>query len=323
MTSRTNTRKASELTTEEQQNSEIVETLLKRYQGASTKGLVAVLCPLLVPVAEIDRTANKLQGQSHWRGTFKVAITEENRSVIVVGRTGKFVPKGFADGGTWREIAKGRIIEVDSQAGMAVGEIYTGQAGSKEVLESALAELSDDDYLEIDQYGAAAKVLSGLAEHELAKKAQAEGFTVYRMPEDMAKHLGCYANYDFEFEKDGIRKRVEVKSLWGTNTEYARLIHSTTTKPKGEENSWTEEQRKNYYPTSSCKFATQDIFAVNLFLRTGKIGDFAFARSVSSDEKPHGLPSASGYPEHVNQNPTCTVGDGKWYGTISEVWNLD
>ncbi len=128
-----------------------------------------------------------------------------------------------------------------------------------------------------------------------------------RMPEDMAKHLGQYYNYDFEFERYGVIKKVEVKSLWGTNTDFARLIHST-----GKD-----------YPTSSCKYATQDIFAVSLFLRTGNIRDFAFARSVPSDEKSYGLPPASGYPEHVNQNPRCEIGDGVWFGSIEEVWNLD
>lgn len=46
------------------------------------------------------------------------------------------------------------------------------------------------------------------------------------MPEDCAKHLGTYYNYDFEFEKNGITKKVEVKSIWGTDTRFARLIHS-------------------------------------------------------------------------------------------------
>ena len=132
------------------------------------------------------------------------------------------------------------------------------------------------------------------------------GYTVRRMPEDMAQHIGTYLNYDFEVEKNGVRKKVEVKSLWGTNTKFARLIHSKT----------------DGYPTSSCKFATQDFFAVSLFLRTGRIQDFAFARSVPKDIKPYGLPRAGKFPDHVNQNPPCVPGDGTWFGSLGEVWNL-
>ena len=35
------------------------------------------------------------------------------------------------------------------------------------------------------------------------------------MPEDMAKHIGGYAYYDFEVEKGGVIKKLEAKSLWG------------------------------------------------------------------------------------------------------------
>jgi hypothetical protein len=161
--------------------------------------------------------------------------------------------------------------------------------------------------LEIDQFGASAKVLSGLAEYYLMRQAEAEGYSVRRMPEDMARHLGVYANYDFEFSKNGQTKKVESKSLWGTKTSCARLIHSKT---KG-------------YRSSSCKFITQDIFAVSLFLRTGNITDFAFARSVpQSPERPYGLPVVPKFPDHVTQNPPCEVGNGSWFGSIAEVWDL-
>ena len=220
----------------------------------------------------------------------------------------------------WREIAKGRIIEVDANTGIASAEVYTG--GPRRKLVAALQELEQTDLLEIDQYGASAKVLSGLAEYQLVEAVQNAGFAVRRMPEDMAKHLGAYPNFDFELEKDGVIKKVEVKSIWGTNTEYARLIHSTTTRPAGAEAGWTADQKRNYYPTSSCKFETQDIFAVSLFLRTGNIRDFAFARSVPRDQAAYGLPRAEKHPAHVHQNPSCQVGDGTWFATIDEVWNL-
>lgn len=62
---------------------------------------------------------------------------------------------------------------------------------------------------------------------------------------------------------------------------------------------------------------------VSLFLRTGKVGDFAYARSVPENVKPYGLLRSTNHPEHVNQNPECIVGNGSWFGTLDEVWDLD
>lgn len=236
------------------------------------------------------------------------------------GRTGKFVPNDAGRAGLWREIAKGRLIKIDAANGIAFGEIYV--SGNKINLEKALEELDADDLWEVDQYGASAKVLSALSEFYLVQHAKLRGYEVVRMPEDMARHLGEYPNFDFIFTKNGVSKRIESKSLWGTNTRYARLIHSTTKPPSGAEEIWTEGQRKNYYPTSSCKFATQDIFAVSLFLRTGRIQDIAFARSIPQDIAPYGLPRSTGYPEHVHQNPVCEVGNGVWFSNIDDVWYL-
>lgn len=299
-----------------------VETLTRRYRGASLDSLVAVLCPLLIPIEDLDTEIVKKPGEQHYRASFSVRLGDNNRIVLQRGCTGKFVPADFVqDGAPWRELAKGRIIDVNDDAGVAVGEVYVG--GGRRKLKRALEDVTADDYLEIDQYGAAAKVLSGLAEYHLAEAAVASGYRVRRMPEDMARHLGAYPNYDFQFEKGGIVHKVEVKSIWGTDTDFARLIHSTTTRPKGRKSSWSDQQRQSYYATSSCKFATQDIFAVSLFLRTGNIRDFAFARSVPNDEETYGLPRADGHPEHVNQNPRCAIGDGVWFATIDEVVNLD
>ena len=294
---------------------------MRRYRGSTPKAFVDVLCPMLIPIFTIDDEIKKSTGQNHYRASFSVQITKQNKSMLCRGRTGKFVPGTFTRGGIWREIAKGRIIDVDAASSTAYGEIYTG--GRETDLEKALSELSLDDLLEIDQYGAAAKVLSGLAEHSLVECLTVKGYTVTRMPEDMARHLGSYPNYDFKVSKGDQEKNVEVKSLWGTNTRFARLIHSTTSMPGGNPGEWTEEQRRNYYPTSSCKFATQDIFAVSLFLRTGNIQDFAFARSIPANNQTRGLPRASNHPEHVNQNPLCEVGDGVWFNSIDEVWALD
>jgi hypothetical protein len=293
----------------------------RRYGNAVPDAFVDILCPLLIPIRSIDRQIIKLDGQSHYRATFTIDLSPENRQIVCVGRTGKFVPKEFGLGGAWREIAKGRIIQVDQTNELAVGEIYVGS--NRRELERALEALTDDDLLEIDQYGAAAKVLSGLAERSLLMQLSEQGYQVQRMPEDMARHLGNYLNYDFKVSKGDSERKVEVKSLWGTDVRYARLIHSTTSKPKGDPAEWTPEQHSNYYPTSSCKFKTQDIFAVSLFLRTGDINSFAFARSVPSDMRPYGLPRSSKYPEHVNQNPVCEIGNGTWFGSIADVWDLE
>lgn len=300
---------------------QLFQTLAKRYAGATPEALMAVMCPLLIPIKKLDKSIKKLEGQGHYRATFWVELTDQNETIIQVGRTGKFVPSSYLAGAPWNEIVKGRIVSVDLATGLAEGEIYTGES-SRKSLSDALDILASSDYWEVDQYGASAKILSALAEHFLVEHGKSRGYKVVRMPEDMARHLGAYANFDFLFEKNGQTQRVEAKSLWGTNTDCARLIHSTTTRPPGDPATWTEGQRKNYYPTSSCKYATQDIFAVNLFLRTGNIRDFAFARSVPSDVSTHGLPRSSEYPEHVNQNPACLVDNTVWFDSIDGVWNL-
>jgi hypothetical protein len=297
--------------------------LTRRYK-AEPAALIAVLCPLLVPIHTLDKQIVIMPGQAHARASFTARLNDENIGVLVRGRTGKFVPADFAGAEPqWREIAKGRIVDVDYASGIAQGEIYLGFGSrDQQLLQMALDQLGEDDLLEIDQYGVAAKALSGLTEFYLVEHLKSRGFKVVRMPEDMAGHLGSYSNFDFLIERDQIRKRLEVKSLWGTNTRFARLIHSTTTKPKGEPETWTPQQRANYYPTSSCKFATQDFFAVSLFLRTGNIKEFAFARSVPKDVQVYGLPRARKYSEHVGQNPLCTIGDGTWFADINDVWDL-
>lgn len=300
---------------------ELYQTLSKRYAGATPEALMAVMCPLLIPIARLDKKIVKLSGQGHYRATFWIEINEHNSTVIQVGRTGKFVPASYLKGGPWNEIVKGRIVKLDLKSSLAEGEIYTGES-SKKSLEDAVNILSSNDYWEVDQYGASAKILSALAEHFLVEHGKTRGYKVVRMPEDMARHLGAYANFDFLFERDGRTQRVEAKSLWGTNTNCARLIHSTTTRPAGDPSKWSVAQKKNYYPTSSCKFETQDIFAVNLFLRTGNINDFAFARSVPNDISKHGLPRSSEYPEHASQNPLCLVDNKVWFDSIDGVWDL-
>ena len=213
----------------------LFERLTKRYGGATAEALESILCPVLIPIRTLDKTVFKLPKQSHHRASFTIAIDADCEDLIVPGRTGKFVPAAYREGGAWKEIAKGRILKVDAKKRIAMGEVYCG--GKKAELETVLAELSEGDFLEIDQYGAAAKVLSGLVEYSLVQVLKDAGYTVRRMPEDMAKHIGEYAHFDFIAEKGGITKKIEAKSLWGTNTKFARLIRSRT---KG-------------CPTSSCK----------------------------------------------------------------------
>lgn len=299
-----------------------MKMLTRRYM-AETEALITVLCPLLVPIHTLDKTVFIAQDQGHARASFTAKVNNETSGVLVRGRTGKFVPAAYSEGRLgWKEIAKGRIIDVDAENGIAYGEVYLGFGGKARELERAIVDLTEKDYLEIDQYGVAPKALSGLSEYYLAENLKSCGYHVVRMPEDMAAHLGSYANFDFLVERDGVQKRLEVKSLWGTNTACARLIHSTTTAPRAPRESWTKAQMANYYKTSSCKFLTQDFFAVSLFLRTGNIKDFAFARSVPRDVQPHGLPRVKKYQEHVNQNPSCIIGDGTWFASLDEVWKL-
>jgi len=286
----------------------LFERLTKRYGDVTPDALESILCPVLIPIRTLDKTIIKVAGQGHYRASFTIKIDKDCEDLIVPGRTGKFVPKAHKDGGVWREIAKGRILKVNATAGIAEGEFYLGAGGTKAELEKAVASLSEQDFWEVDQYGASAKVLSGLVEYSLVRVLNKAGFKVRRMPEDTAKHIGGYAYFDFEVEKKGVTKKLEAKSLWGTDTRFARLIH--------------KKDPKKGYPTSSCKFATQDFFAVSLFLRNGNIREFAFARSVPKDIKPYGLPRAKKHPEHVNQNPTCEIGDGTWVASLDELWNL-
>jgi len=283
----------------------LLQRLTQRYGNVDSQALESILCPSLIPIQRLDKTIIKMPGQSHYRATFAIQMTSANSQLMLPGRTGKFVPETYISGGPWREICEGRVLEVDARTGVATGEVYVGSSSRSE-LALALEQLSQSDFLEVDQFGSSAKVLSGLVEYSLYKLGIDSGYNVRRMPEDVARHISDYFNYDFEFEKNNVVRKVESKSIWGTNTKYARLIHS-----KGRD-----------YPTSSCKFATQDIFAVSLFLRTGNISDFAFARSVPRDVRPYGLPRAAAFPEHVHQNPLCQIGDGTWFATVDEVWDL-
>ncbi len=134
-----------------------MKMLTHRYR-AEPEALVAVLCPLLVPIDTLDKRIFIAPGQNHARASFTVRLNGENSGVLVRGRTCQFVPASYGEGEPeWREIAKGRIIDVDEKMGVAEGEIYLGFGGKATDLQAAIAELSEHDLLEIDQYGVAAK----------------------------------------------------------------------------------------------------------------------------------------------------------------------
>ena len=259
------------------------------------------MAPALVKVTAVGKRVERapaVPGRTGpWVATFRVEIPPGEEPFLTRGRTGKFVPSAYVNGtAPWREIAKGRILHTPTLGDRETsGEIYVGSAGSKtRLVEIVSSQLTPGAYLEIDRYGATAKITSALVEASFVDHARSHGFTVRRMPEDVAKHIAEYFNYDFQIERDGKTARVEVKSLWGTDTTKARLIRSL-----GPDT-----------PTSSCRFDSQDIFAVSRFLRTGDLNDWAFCRSVSDIVDPKwGLPVArkrqggEPIPDHVTQNP--------------------
>ncbi len=283
----------------------LVETLLQRFKGATLDMLEEVLVPLQVPLDSVGKEVRRYG--THYGVSFSIKAGTEHPT-ITRGRTGKVVPKELLDGlAGWEELLKARIHE--AREGKADGELH---AINKTELIKRLNRVRVGDILELDRFGVTAKLESALTEAVLVAHGLQRGYRVTRMPEDIARHLGTYYHFDFLFEKGGVTKRVESKSLWGTDTRKARLIHSKSAS----------------HVTSSAKFKTQDIFAVNLWLRTGTITDIAFARSIAKDENhPYGLPMATkegggALPEYVHQNPDCEIGDGVWFGSIDDVWDL-
>jgi hypothetical protein len=124
-----------------------MKMLMRRYQ-AEPEALIAVLCPLLVPIHSLDKTIFVTDGQAHARASFTVRLSDENVGVLVRGRTGKFVPASYGGGDPGcREIAKGRIIEVNYESGFAEGEVYLGFGGDEKELQTVIEELTEKDLL--------------------------------------------------------------------------------------------------------------------------------------------------------------------------------
>jgi hypothetical protein len=289
--------------------SSLVDDLKQRFGPIDIDDLQQALIPVYLPIRSIDKSEIIRRGSFY---TVDITLEGGNEiSHLTRGSTGKIIPGDFVEGsGTWEEIGKCRIHEVHDD--YARGE-FLAKSGQKGDLDDALGKVEESDYLEIDRYGIAAKLKSALAEQAFANIVRDAGYNVTRMPEDLAKHLmddEGHPNFDFIVERNGIRRRVEVKSLWGTDTSKARLIHSKT----------------KDYETSSCKFKTQDIFAVNLWLRTGNIYDFGFAVSEYEGNHSHGLPCATKSGDklkgYVHQNPDLEIGDGRWFQDFDKVVDL-
>lgn len=283
-----------------------IDLLLQRFGGATTELLDSVLAPHRLRITKIDVVT---KGRST-TATFVADVPAHEGTIFEEGTTGKVVPRNHVESkAPWRELIKGRILK--SESDRIEGELYFDSGRFK----TALAVVAIGDYLEVDPFGVTSKVESALCEAALYKKAKYLGFTVTRMPENVAKHIGTQNYYDFKLEKDGKVYRVELKSLWGTDTTKARLIH-TVTKASGTGKNSAREDRQTW-STSSCRFKDQDIFAVGLWLRTGQIVDFAFALSVSDDEQTQwGLPKVPDHPAHVTQNPPIS-------DPPKGAWNMD
>ena len=271
-----------------------VDLLLQRFGGATPELLDRVLIPHRLKITKIVRTTIKRTVSA----TFVAAAdVDESGTIFEEGTTGKVVPRLHVEGtSSWTEMIKGRILK--SFPDRVEGELYFDSGRFR----TALAAVREGDYLEVDPFGVTSKVESALCEAALYKKAKDLGFTVTRMPENVAKHVGTQNYYDFKLEKGRKTYRVELKSLWGTDTTKARLIH-TVSKGGGTGKNSTRDDKQTWH-TSSCRFSDQDIFAVGLWLRTGQIVDFAFALSVADRQhSTWGLPEVTKFPSHVTQNP--------------------
>lgn len=289
-------------------SAETIEVLLARYGGANLELLDRVLVPYRLRLVEVE-VASDLRS-----ATFKAVVPHDAWTNFEEGTTGKVVPQEHVEGGApWREVIKGRIRACD--ADFASGELYFNTPSR---MASALSEVKVGDYLEVDPFGVSSKIESALCEASFFQKAERLGFSVTRMPENVAMHVGTQNYYDFRLERDGKVFRVEQKSLWGTDTTKARLIH-TVSKDGGGKNSTRSDRQ--VWTTSSCRFQDQDIFAVSMWLRTGRVDDFAFALSVPDDVHARwGLPRVPKHPAHVTQNPPIPdPPSGAWTSDLDEI----
>ena len=286
-----------------------IELLLQRFGGATPEMLNRVLTPYRLRVVDIRK---EVCSPRKTRAVFRAEVPKEVWTTFEEGTTGKVVPRDYVEGSApWKEVIKGRILR--SLPDHVEGELHFDSGR----LAAALSEVKVGDYLEVDPFGVTSKVESALCEAAFFLQAKELGFRVTRMPENVAKHVGTQNYFDFRLEKGSAVYRVELKSLWGTDTTKARLIH-TVSREGGGKNSAREDRQ--VWATSSCRFKDQDIFAVSMWLRTGRITDFAYSLSVSEDEcKEWGLPKVPAHPAHVTQNPPISsLPSGPWTADLLE-----
>ncbi len=295
-----------------------IELLLQRFGGATPEMLNRVLTPYRLRIKDIQGA----DSGKKTRSVFSAEVPKDVWTIFEEGTTGKVVPRDHVEGtAPWKEVIKGRILR--SFPDHVEGELYFG--GGR--LAAALSEVQVGDFLEVDPFGVTSKVESALCEAAFFLQARDLGFRVTRMPENVAKHVGTQNYFDFRLEKGSTVYRVELKSLWGTDTTKARLIH-TVSRDGGGKNSTREDRQ--VWNTSSCRFKDQDIFAVSMWLRTGRVTEFAFALSASEDEcQGWGLPRVPNHPLHVTQNPVVpSPPSGPWTTDLLEVckrvdvWNV-
>ncbi|CAG1006452.1 hypothetical protein BURK1_03298 [Burkholderiales bacterium] len=255
--------------------------------------LVRVLTPYRLKLLKIEVTDGRRGPRA---AIFIAEVPSDVWTTFEPGTTGKVVSRAHVEGAEpFRELIKGRILRCGP--GFVEGELYFDRAR----FSVALSEVRLGDFLEIDPFGVTSKMESALCEAAFFTEAQRFGFGVTRMPENVAKHVGTQNYHDFRLERGQIVYRVELKSLWGTDTTKARLIH-TVSRSGGGKNSARDDRQ--IWNTSSCRFQDQDLFAVSLWLRTGRITDFAYALSVANDQHAEwGLPKVPRHPDHVTQNP--------------------
>lgn len=287
----------------------IVAELARRFKGATPKMIDRVLTPYRFPITHIGTMVKK--SRSHRYVEFEATIPGDTWSELEKGSSGKVVPKEYVEGtADWRELLKARVHTC--RGGKVLGELHLPGSGR---FTAAREIVKIGDFVEIDPFGVTSKIESALVEAAFFTMCRDRGWSTTRMPENVAMHFGTQNYYDFRLTKGSEVIRVELKSLWGTDTTLCRLIH--TKSREGGRGKNAARSDRQIWRSSSCRFHDQDIFAVNLWLRTGRITDFAYALSVPSDlDRTWGLPATRNYPEHVVQN--ITVSDPP-----SGVWTSD
>jgi hypothetical protein len=274
---------------------EVIAELARRFKGSTPEMIERVLTPYRFQITKIGSEVKK--ARSHRYVEFEATIPPDVWSEPEMGASGKVVPKEYVDGTSdWKELLKARVHTCRGRT--VCGELHLPGSGR---FGTALEIVKIGDYIEIDPFGVTSKVESALVEAAFFATSRNRGWVATRMPENVAMHFGTQNYYDFRLKKGREIVRVELKSLWGTDTTQCRLIH-TKSRESGTGKNAVRVDRQ-IWRSSSCRFHDQDIFAVNLWLRTGCITDFAYAISVPSDiDQTWGLPATRNYPEHVIQN---------------------